>query len=164
MQLSNLVLRLGGSQLHTVVKTDCTPAEILVLRHIHGEDAVTNVRPTREDKTRRHQAEFERLQHKYDRASTFVAKPGDEHKSVMASLFPGAIKRLPLTLDDIGMGHLMSPASIAAADGAYVSVSTPAEGEEVELDAPKPEEDEGTRDEQAPGGFGGFGAGNLADA
>lgn len=167
MQLSNLVLRLGGSVLHTVAKTDCTPAEILVLQRIHGDDAVTDIRPTRVDHTRRHQSEYERLQHKYDRASTFVSTPGEEHKQIMASLFPGAMKKLPLTLEEIGLGHLMSEASIAAAERHVTQGATPDEGEEVELDAPAPEDEqpEADADDGVPPGaaaLAGFGAGKLA--
>lgn len=114
MQLCNIQLRLGGSLLHTVPKTDVTPAEILVLRALHGEDAVTSVRPTKFDKTRRHEAEFERLSTLYDRAASASA-PGEEAKSVMGTLFPGAMKKLPVHLKDIGLGYLLSPSSVAAA-------------------------------------------------
>lgn len=142
MQLSNLVLRLGGSLLHTVPVSDATPAEILVLQRIHGDDAVVDVRPVRMDKNRRHAQEFERLAAKYDRAASASA-PGDESKSIMASLFPGAMKKLPLTLKDIGLGHYMSPASIAAAERQAASVAVdPAEGEEAVLNPPAPEDSE----------------------
>lgn len=113
MQLSNLTLRLGGSMLHTVPKINCTPAEILVLRALHGDDAVVDVRPTKFDKTRRHEDEYERLSTLYDRAASTLA-PGGDSKSVMGQLFPGAMKKLPVHLKEIGLGHLMSPTSIAA--------------------------------------------------
>lgn len=163
MQLSNAVVRLDGSQLNTVYKKDVTPAEILVLKRLHGDDAVVDIRPTRVDRNRRHQSEFERLQHKYDRASTFVSTPGEEHKSVMASLFPGAMRKLPLTLEEIGLGHLMSDASIEAADrGAASEGETSSEGE-TEVFAPAAEEVEPDVEQEPPTGFGGFGAGNLAE-
>ena len=114
MQLCNLTLRLGGSMLHTVPVVAATPAEILVLKRIHGDDAVVNIRPGKFDKTKRHEDEFERLATKYDRAASASA-PGDEAGSIMGQLFPGAIKRLPTTLKEIGLGHILSPASIAAA-------------------------------------------------
>ena len=161
MQLSNLVLRLGGSQLHTVPITNATPAEILVLQRIHGDDAVTDIRPTKVDKTRRHQSEYERLAHKYDRGSTFQSAPGEESKSIMASLFPGAMKKLPLTLKEIGLGHVMSSASIAAVDNKIAAtVPSPDEGEEVELASG--EEDGEPVEDEAEFAAGGFGSGNLA--
>lgn len=115
MQLSNITLRLGGSMLHTVPIANATPAEILVLRRIHGDDAVVDVRPTKIDKARRHEAEYERLAVKYDRAASANA-PGDDHKSIMATLFPGAMKKLPVSLTEIGLGHMLSPAARAAAE------------------------------------------------
>lgn len=121
MQLCNVTLRLAGSLLHTVPKTDITPAEILVLQHIHGSDAVVDVRPTRQLKNPRHADIYEKLATDYDRAASASA-PGDDSKSILASLFPGAIKRLPTTLKEIGLGHLMSPASIAAAAAADAAV------------------------------------------
>lgn len=115
MQLCNLTLRLGGSLLHTVPVRDATPGEILVLKRIHGDDAVTDVRPTKVDKNRRHEIEWERLSHKYDRGSAFSAQPGEERRSLMETLFPGAVKKLPTTLQEIGLGHLLSPAARKAA-------------------------------------------------
>lgn len=119
MQLCNLTLRLGGSLLHTVPKVNTTPAEILILRKIHGDDACVDIRPTRFDKSIRQEPEYDRLSQAYDRAGSLNAAPGDEHKSVMASMFPGAMKKLPTTLEEIGLGHLLSSASIAAADAGH---------------------------------------------
>lgn len=107
MQLCNIIVRLGGSLLNTVYKQDATPAEILILQHIHGEDAVVDVRPTRVDKRRLVTEEWDRLVSLYDNASgPFTAQPGDEDKSVMARLFPGAMRKLPTTLKEIGMGNI----------------------------------------------------------
>lgn len=104
MQLCKITLRLGASLLHTVHKVDVTPAEILVLKAIHGQDAVVDIIPTRVDDRRRHDAEFARLAHAYDRgAGTFVSQPGEEDGGVLGKLFPGAVKRLPLTLEEIGI-------------------------------------------------------------
>lgn len=108
MQLSNIVLRIGGSVLHTVPKALVTPAEILVLQRIHGHDAVVDVRPVKKDKNRSHAAEFERLAQLYDGAAQASA-PGDESKSILGTLFPGAMKKLPMTLKEIGMDGLVAP-------------------------------------------------------
>jgi hypothetical protein len=149
MQLANIVLRLGGSVLHTVPKDKVTPAEILVLQRIHGSDAVVDVRPAGEDKNRRHQAEFDRLTLRYDRASSFSSAPGEETKSIMQSLFPGAMKKLPMTLEEIGLGHMTSPVSIAAAE-AHIAEPTAGEGAEDEINPPdvddEPERDPLTAD------------------
>lgn len=115
MQLCNLTVRLGGSQLNTVPKLNATPAEILILRALHGDDAVVDIRPTKVDKKIRQEEEWARLSRDYDGGSIFTTAPGEESKSVMANLFPGAMKKLPTTLDEIGLGHLTSPASIKAA-------------------------------------------------
>lgn len=106
MQLCNIVLRLGGSLLHTVPKTDVTPAEILILKRIHGDDAVVDIRPTKFDKKRHQDGEWERLQLAYDRSSAFKSSPGEESGSVLLSLFPGAMKRLPTTLSEIGLADI----------------------------------------------------------
>lgn len=108
MQLSNVMLRLGGSLLHTVQKTNVTPAEILVLQHIHGTDAVVDIRPTKFDKNRGHGPEFERLANLYDAAASASA-PGEEAGAILTKLFPGAIKKLPRTLKEIGLGAYEKP-------------------------------------------------------
>lgn len=105
MQKVNLTLRLGGSLLHTVPKTDVTPAEILILQAIHGQDAVIDIRPVKFDKKVRVEDEWERLTLAYDRAGSFRSAPGEETKSIMATLFPGVMKKLPTTLKEIGLGH-----------------------------------------------------------
>ena len=150
MQLSNVTVRLGGSQLHTVHKTGVTPAEILVLQKIHGQDAVVDVRPVKYDKNRRDASEFDRLAGLYDRGAAASAIEEDE-KSILHSLFPGAMKKLPRKLQDIGLGHLMSPASIAAAEAAHTAVEAepepdlgpyvPGEDEAVDDDKDEPEVD-----------------------
>lgn len=141
MQLCNLTLRLGGSPLHTVPKTGVTPAEILVLQHIHGSDAVIDIRPTKIDKHRRHEGEFERLAGLYDRAASASA-PGDEAKGVMNTLFPGAMKKLPTTLKEIGLGHYLSPAAVEAAERADAIQSAQDAANIAKLEAIEPLRDE----------------------
>lgn len=129
MQECNCTVRHGGSLLHTIPMTGVTPAEILILRRIHGEDAVVDIRPIRMAKTRQ-EVEWARLAEKYDRASSFTSAPGEENQPLMARMFPGAVHRLPVSLKEIGLGHLMSPASIKAAEEADRSSKPPVEGEE----------------------------------
>lgn len=121
MQLSSLNLRLGGSLLHTVHKVNVTPAEIMILQRIHGQDAVVDVRPTKVDKTIRHSAEYERLAGLYDRSAS-VDSPDGPTPSIMQQMFPGAIKKLPTTLKEIGLASYATAASIAAVDAATAPV------------------------------------------
>lgn len=110
MQLHNVTVRLGGSLNNTVPKFRVTAAEVLVLRHIHGDDSVVDVIPTDFDKKLRHDSEYARLAHVYDRgAGALGDKPGaaDERKSIMGTLFPGAVKRLPVDLHEAGLGELL---------------------------------------------------------
>ena len=147
MQLSNLTLRLGGSMLHTVPKFNCTPAEILILQAIHGADATVDIRPTRYDKKIIQSHEWERLAKSYDNPGSMVATPGEESRSVMARLFPGIMKKLPTTLKEIGLGHLLSAASIKAAD-AGMGASAVLEVADVDL-GPNEDEDYPTDDAEA---------------
>jgi hypothetical protein len=89
------------------------------LKKIHGDDACVDIRPTTVDANIRQEKEWERLQAAYDRAGGMQSAPGEEHKSIMGTLFPGAMKRLPTTLEEIGLGHLLSEASIASADAGH---------------------------------------------
>lgn len=151
MQLCNLTLRHGGSLLHTVPVQGATPAEILILKKIHGADAVVDVRPTKFDKRIRNDDEWDRLAHKYDRQSAFTSSPGEDSVSLMATLFPGAMRKLPATLDEIGMGHLA-----AAARKAKPSLVNPVSNDTPDLPvvqspaAPREDDDEGDDDDGIP--------------
>jgi hypothetical protein len=113
MQECTINLRLGGSLLHTVQKDRVTPAEIQVLRALHGPDAVTDIVPTKMTK-RGHEQEFVRLTELYGRANgADMIGANDPQKNLIASLFPGAAPTLPVTLKDIGLGHLLTAASRA---------------------------------------------------
>lgn len=107
MQICSVMVRIAGSLLQTVPKPRVTPAEILILQHIHGSDAVVDIRPVEFDETIRNEAELERLSREYDpQAGAFTASPGDERGPLIDKLFPGAVKQLPKTLTEIGMPHL----------------------------------------------------------
>lgn len=60
MQLYDATLRLGGNLNNTIVKTDLTAPEILVLQSIHGGDAVVEIEERNMDK-RSHEFERARL-------------------------------------------------------------------------------------------------------
>lgn len=108
MRLCDLTVRLNDSTGHTVRKQDVTPAEILVLQAIHGESAVVDIEP-KGDAKRTVAFEWDRLQGIYGRAADGLMDAGNG--DLLERLFPGAIsaKRLPVTMKDIGLGHLANP-------------------------------------------------------
>lgn len=111
MQECTITLRLNGSLLHTVQKERVTPAEIVVLRALHGQDAVVDVVPTKMSK-RGHQQEFERLSELYGRSNgANEVHSNDPGKNFVAGLFPGANPTLPIHLKDIGMGNALREAA-----------------------------------------------------
>jgi hypothetical protein len=97
MQLYDVSVRIGGNLNSVVPKQDVTAAEILVLRRLHGDDAVIDIRPTNMDK-RSHGAEWARLVDIYGRNGSSSV---DGASVVLESIFPGAVKTLPVKLDDI---------------------------------------------------------------
>jgi hypothetical protein len=130
MQRANCMVRLNGDLNNVVPKSGVTPAEILILRHIHGQESVVDIRPTEFDERVRNERELERLARAYDQGSSFVAKPGDQHKSVIETLFPGAMKKLPLTLEEIGIDS----GAAAAAPEPTIVPDLPPVGEDAETE------------------------------
>ncbi|CAB4120920.1 hypothetical protein UFOVP4_11 [uncultured Caudovirales phage] len=110
MQVCKLEVRLNDSPGHTVHKTDVTPAEIQVLQAIHGESAVANIQPITMDK-RSQTFEWDRLTGIYGRAPDGLMDAGNG--ALLERLFPGASKKLPVSLKDIGMGHLSGSLRLA---------------------------------------------------
>lgn len=104
MQFCNLTLRLGGLLTSTVFKTDVSMPEVLILRHLHGDDAVNDIVPT-EFRAVAQSEEWDRLARTYDQLAGSASPTGDR-PSVMGSLFPGAVRRLPVSLTEIGLPHL----------------------------------------------------------
>jgi hypothetical protein len=133
LQKANCIVRLGGDLSNAVPKLGVTPAEILILRFIHGDDAVVDVRPTEFDKKVRMEQEVDRLARRYDAGSNFVSTPGEDRdrKSIIETLFPGAIKRLPLTLEEIGIDSGKAPRA-GKAKAAPTPEPEAEEGEEVD--------------------------------
>jgi len=106
MQICECEVRLGASVQHTVLKSEVTPAEILILQAIHGQDAVVGIKPKKMDK-RPNADELERLHNLYGRETEGIRDAGNGN--LIAKLFPGINPSLPVSLKDIGMGHLMNP-------------------------------------------------------
>lgn len=88
MQTAQAEILLHGNIGSTVVRI-VTPAEVPILRLIHGDDAVVNVVP-KEAIKRTNAEEVERLKAFY----------GEE---LFAKVFPGALPKLPDTLAEVGV-------------------------------------------------------------
>jgi hypothetical protein len=102
MQIVNCYVNLAGDRNNVVHKRNATVAEVMILRQIHGGEAVTDVKPVRNDR-RAHATEIERLRGIYNRRG-----------SVVDQVFPGANPKLPTNLKDLGL----EPAQLSAdADG-----------------------------------------------
>jgi hypothetical protein len=90
MQRCNVTVRVGGSLLNTVRLLDVSPAEIQVLQHIHGDDAVVDICSAGNDQGKQNIDEEARLVAKYKQRA-------------FSEVFPGKRPQLPKTLKDIGI-------------------------------------------------------------
>jgi hypothetical protein len=94
MQTANIMLALAGNMGHTIQKWGVTPAEIAVLREIHGESSVFDIEPV-EDVQRNGREERARLLEIYGKPA------GSREVSAVEVLFPGVAARLFETLDEL---------------------------------------------------------------
>lgn len=129
MQTANIILALGGDAGNSVPKYGVTPAEIAVLRFIHGDESVTDVEPTGEVK-RSSREERQRLIELYGRQQDgrFVSPHVD-------ALFPGVAARVFETLDELDL-----PEDFYKAETRVTAKSKPAKKVEP---APEPGQDLG---------------------
>lgn len=89
MQTATISLALGGDTGNTIQKYETTPAEVAVLRVIHGDDAVFDIEPG-ENVGRTNRAELERLRTAYG-----LRQPdGSSRAPAVDQLFPGAAARV----------------------------------------------------------------------
>lgn len=97
MQTANILLALGGDPGNSVPKYGVTPAEIAVLRLIHGDESVTEVEPTGTIE-RKSREERSRLAELYGRQvdGRFVSPHVD-------ALFPGVAARVFEDLDELDL-------------------------------------------------------------
>lgn len=100
MQNCSCIVRIGGNVHHEVFKADVSVPEIALLRAIHGNDGVVQVKPTRMTKTP-HATELLRLRGIYG-----TDKAGDE---LITKLWPGLSPRLPVSLKDIAVEEAEPP-------------------------------------------------------
>lgn len=92
MQTASCYVRLlnsNGPSKHEVFKSPVTPPEVVLLRMVHGDDAVVNVKALGMDK-REHRRELDRLRARY----------GAEN---VERAFPGHSPSLPVRFADIGI-------------------------------------------------------------
>ena len=95
MQTATIMLALGGDQGNTIIKFGVTPAEVAVLREIHGEAAVFDVSPDEEEIERSSREERARL------AMDYGKPPGSREMSAVDVLFPGIGARMFETFDEL---------------------------------------------------------------
>lgn len=100
MQTANILLALGGDSGNVVPKYGVTPAEVAVLRQIHGDESVTDIEPG-EDIDRSNRAERARLAEAYGRRvdGRFVAPAVD-------ALFPGVASRVYEDFEELDLPEL----------------------------------------------------------
>lgn len=106
MQIANILLALGGDSGNVVPKYKVTPAEVAVLRLIHGDEAVTDIEPLSADaidedsgRPRTHRQEITRLSHVYGK----VQPNGRRAAPAVAQLFPGAAARVFESFDELDL-------------------------------------------------------------
>lgn len=100
MQTANILLGLGGKRDHSVPKYGVTPAEIAVLRFLHGDDAVYEIDIQKETVERTHRQEIERLRETYSR------RDGERVISpAVDTLFPGIAAQVPKNFADLELAE-----------------------------------------------------------
>lgn len=97
MQLAECVVRIAGDIQNTVKKYKVTPAEMLVLRRLHGDDAVVETKITGSKKIS-NKEELDRIKEIYvDR----FGSSNPDRPNVVKELFPGASPNLPQEFSEI---------------------------------------------------------------
>lgn len=64
MDICNCLVAIGGDPRHVIAKHGATPAEIVLLQRLHGDDAITEILVTDKEK-RSHDDERDRLGARY---------------------------------------------------------------------------------------------------
>jgi hypothetical protein len=129
MQFCNVTLKLNSDNNFQLAKDGVTVAEIVVLRALHGEEAVVDIQPTRVLKGYSGVSEKQRL-------LTIYGADKDANAKLVESLFPGAVPRMPTSLQDIGLAldsDYMATARQRQRGAAPITVSD-LNGDEVDAD------------------------------
>lgn len=112
MQTATISLFLGGDRGQIIQKYDVTPAEVTVLRAIHGDEAVQEIKINTKSKDvrRTSRQELERLNDIYGRATD------GEQNNVLRTLYPGAGAQTPNTFEELGLPELFYAANRSTVD------------------------------------------------
>lgn len=96
LETASILLALGGDQGNTVPKYGVTPAELMVLRQLHGEDAITEIKVLDEVSEVTNRQEVGRLREIYARreGDNTVAREVD-------MLFPGIGAHVPSKFSEL---------------------------------------------------------------
>lgn len=119
MEIANCMLRIASDSAHIVKKIDVTPAEVVILRALHGAGAVFSIEiqglssEGKDTGKRSHSWERARLINKYQRApgalqnleSSFNGGSPDQfspgHRTIVTTIFPGLNPVLPVKFSDV---------------------------------------------------------------
>jgi hypothetical protein len=102
-KLYSCKLRIGGSVLNEIRKSDVTAPEIDVLRKLHGADAVLEIKETGEVQ-RSDRAERDRIEGIYASPTNSVGESLAKKQRMLADLFGHARNPLPKVLEDAPVG------------------------------------------------------------
>jgi hypothetical protein len=94
MQIANATLALGGDHGNTVPKYGITVAEAVLLMHIHGTDALTEIEPL---------GEIERSDREEIARLTEVFARPEGTPSPVRAIYPGAMARVHRSFAELGI-------------------------------------------------------------
>jgi hypothetical protein len=123
VEFARLKIRIGGDVQNEIVKSGLTPAEVLLLKHMHGDDAILDVafvEPEKRNMVKRTgEADLARLRDRYTSPTA---------KASLHALFPGLNPNVPTTFDAIGIKPLAA-APVVHAEPGIADLSEPDEEE-----------------------------------
>jgi len=128
MQQANIMLALGGNLGQTIPKFGVTPAEVAVLREIHGNASVFDIQPLDEEIERTSREERSRLLEIYGKP------PGSREMSAVEVLFPGAAARVYEGFDELEIDESFFKATGRVKPKKAQAASEPDEVEDDEVD------------------------------
>jgi hypothetical protein len=131
MQTANIMLALGGNMGQTIQKFGVTPAEVAVLREIHGNASVFDIQPLDEEIERTSREERTRLLEIYGKP------PGSREMSAVEFLFPGAAARVFEAFDELEIDESFFKATGRAKPKAAAAPEEDDEDDDEVVTAPK---------------------------
>lgn len=93
-------VRLGGTVTNEVRKTDVTAPEIIILRAIHGADAVQDIVETNKSDRRQHRVERQRLYDAYASPKFNNAETVDKKLAAIRAVLGPDMNDLPVRVPD----------------------------------------------------------------